>query len=238
MPQINPPVANLSSYDSMSGMLKEVLSNFLMKTDDMMPAKVISYDRTTNLAQVQPMIMMVKNDGTIQARSAIASIPVLQLGGGNFMLNFNINPGDIGFIKANDRDISLFMQSFTQTPPNTYRKHSFSDAIFIPAPMHNMTINSEDASNVVLSSLDGTQRIAIWSDKVKITSNTSIVIDAPVTEFTGVITTGTNVGYGGTATINGTLTATIDVIGGGISSVNHVHTEVSTGSSNTGPSTG
>jgi protein gp138 len=232
------PSVDPANLGSLTGAFREILSKMIQNLDDMLPAKVISYNRTTNLAEVQPLIMVIKTDTTIQARATVASIPVLQLGGGNFMLNFNINPGDIGFIKANDRDISLFMQSFTQTPPNTYRKHSFSDAIFIPAPMHNMTINSEDASNVVLSTLDGTQRVAIWPNQIKITSNSLVIIDAPVTEFTGVITTGTNVGYGGTATINGTLTATVDVIGGGISSVNHVHTEVSSGIDNTGPSTG
>jgi hypothetical protein len=233
IPSINP-----SNLGSMTGMLREVMGKFLQNVDDMLPAKVISFDRTTNLAQVQPLIMVVKTDNTIQARAIVASIPVLQIGGGNFMLNYNLNPGDLGFIKANDRDISLFMQSFTQSPPNTYRKHSFSDAIFIPAALKGYTINAEDADNVVLSTLDGTQRVAIWANQVKITSNARIILDAPVVEMTGVFETGTNVGYGGNGTINGTLNATVDVTAAGISLVNHVHTEVSTGLSNTGPATG
>lgn len=186
MTQPNVPGANLANYNSMSGMMREVLASFLQNVDDMIPGKIISYDRAANLAKVQPLIMLVKTDGTVQARAEIASIPVLQLGGGNFMMNFNLNPGDLGFIKANDRDISLFMQSFTQSPPNTYRKHNFSDSIFIPAPMQNMTINSEDESNMVISTLDGTQRIAIWPDRVKVTSNDKIVLDAPGVGIRGV----------------------------------------------------
>jgi hypothetical protein len=163
------PVANLSNFSSLAGMMREILANF---------------DRATNRANVKPLIRLIKTNGTVQSRAAVANIPVLQMGGGNFMLNFNLNPGDLGFIKASDRDMSLFLQSFNESPPNTYRKHSFEDSIFIPAPMHNMTINAEDESHVVLSTLDGTQRVAIWANQVKITSDTKVVIDAPLTEFT------------------------------------------------------
>lgn len=231
------PNARLQNYGSMAGMMREVLSTFLMSVDDMLPAKVISYDRQSNMAQVQPLIMLLKTDGTVQARSPIASIPVLQLGGGNFMLNFNINPGDLGFIKANDRDISIFMQSFEQSPPNTYRKHCFEDAIFIPAPMQNMTINSEDESNVVLSTLDGSQRVAIWEDKIKITSDNEVIIDAPLLRVTGDIAVGDESG-GGEATFQGEIRANGDIISDyddrQISLTYHVHDGVVPGSGETG----
>lgn len=249
MTQANVPGANKANFGTMAGMFREILSTFLQGVDDMIPAKVISYDRQTNLAKVQPLIMLVKTNGEIQQRAQVASVPVLQIGGGNFMLNFNINPGDLGFIKANDRDISAFMQSFTSSPPITYRKHSFEDAIFIPAPMHNMTINSEDESNVVLSSLDGKQRLSIWGDRVKLTSSDDlhtssitifpdhVKIDTPLTTFTGaIITDGTRAT--GDATFNGTLRATVDVIAtnNNISLVHHKHSGVQTGGSNTGES--
>lgn len=248
MTQPNIPAANKGNFGSMAGMFREILSSFLMNVDDMLPARIVSYDRASNLAKVQPLIMLIKTNGQIQPRAQVASIPVLQIGGGNFMLNFNLSPGDLGFIKANDRDISLFLQSFTQSPPNTYRKHTFEDAIFIPAPMHGMTINDEDAENVVLSTLDGTQRVSIWPDRVKMTSTDgmtessitifpdNIVIDTPLTTFTGDIETDGSRGDGD-ATFNGTLRAKIDVIAtdDDISLVEHIHSGVQSGGSNTGP---
>lgn len=249
MTQSSPPVNKLSNYGSLAGMMRSVLNNFLQGVDDMLPASVISFDRSTNRVRVQPLIMLALVGGKVQARAQIASIPVLQLGGGNVMLNFNINPGDIGFIKASDRDMTLFLQSFTQSGPNTYRKHSFEDAIFIPAPMHGMHINSEDASHGVLSTTDGKQCISLWPDRIKMTStdgtHTSaitifpdhIVIDTPLTTFTGDIASdGTSAT--GDAAFNGTLRAKIDVIAvdDNISLVHHKHSGVTTGGSNTGPS--
>lgn len=245
----NIPAANKANYNTMAGMFREILSSFLINVDDMLPAKIVSYDRTTNLAKVQPLIMLIKTNGQIQPRAQVASVPVLQLGGGNFMLNFNLNPGDLGFIKANDRDISLFLQSFTQSAPNTFRKHTFEDAVFIPAPMRNMTIKSEDSENAVLSTLDGKQRISIWDDRIKLTSsdddgNSSITIfpdhikiDTPLATFTGaIVSDGTRAT--GDATFSGTIRATVDVIAtnNNISLVHHKHSGVTTGGSNTGQS--
>lgn len=230
------PSPNPANLGTLIGTLKEFQRSCLMQTDDMLPAQIITYDRSTNLAQVQPMIMMVTANDASVPRAPIASVPVLQLGAGNFMLNFPLNPGDLGWIKANDRDISFYLQTLAQSNLNTFRMHSFEDAIFIPSVLRGYTINSEDAGNVVLQTLDGTQRIALWADKIKITSNTTVIIDAPVTEFTGIITTGTNTGYGGTATINGTLNATVDVTSNltAISLTHHVHSGVQSGSSDTG----
>lgn len=78
------------------------------------------------------------------------------------------------------------------------------------------------------SSVDGTQRVAIWPDRVKITSNNLIVIDAPLTEITGQIITGTNVSYGQTATFNGNINTLLDVTAEGgagtpVSLHNHIH---------------
>lgn len=227
-----PPSVNPANEGSMVGMLREVLGKFLMQQDDMIPAKIVAFDRTTNLATVQPMIMMVSSDGQNISRAQVASVPVFQIGGGGFVLNFNLNPGDLGFLKANDRDISLFMQSFLETAPNTYRMHSFEDALFFPAILNNFTINDEDAEHVVLQTLDGSQRVAIWPDRVKITSD-HIIMDAPLTTFTGAI-----VADGSRATsnaeFNGTIHTTGDVIADTISLQTHVHSGVQSGASNTG----
>lgn len=239
------PGARLQNFGVMAGMMREVLNSFLMNVDDMLPAQVISYDRATNLAEVQPMIFVIKTNNQIQKRAPIASVPVLQIGGGNFMLNFNLNKGDLGFIKANDRDISLFMKSFTSSVPNTYRKHKFSDAIFIPAPMKGMTINSEDEANVVLSTTDGKQRVAIWPDRVKLTSGSgphpssititdgNIILDSALLTIKGDVIGDGSSGTG-SFTFDGTIHATGDVTAATISLEEHVHSGVQTGGSHTG----
>lgn len=241
------PSANGANLGHMTGVFREVLNKFLQNMDDMLPAVVVNYDRDKQRVSVQPLIMVVKTNNAPVQRAAIEELPVFQIGAGGFVLNFNLRPGDLGFIKANDRDISLFLQSYTQSTPNTFRKHSFEDAIFIPAPLHGIQINDEDDENCVLQTLDGKQRIAIWGDRIKMTSSDGthtsaitihpdhVIIDTPLTTFTGDIETDGERGDGD-ATFNGTLRARVDVIAtdDSISLVHHVHGGVQTGGGNTG----
>lgn len=164
----NRPSQNPADLGSVHGLFRAVLNKFLQGVDDMLPARVISYDRDTNRAQVQPMVAMLTTDGAAVSRAPVASVPVFQIGGGQFLLNFNIKPGDLGWIKASDRDISLFAQSHAEQLPNTKRLHSFQDAVFFPHLMTGYTIDPADAENCVLQNLDGSVKISLGADTITI----------------------------------------------------------------------
>lgn len=166
-----PPSRNPSDDDTLNGVLRLVLAKFLQGLDDMLPAKVISYDRASNTAQVQPLISMLTTDNKIIQRAPIMSVPVQQVGGGNFMSNNPMQPNDLGFIKANDRDISLFKQSLQSSIPNTSRKHSFSDAVFLPFIMGGFVIADSDAARYVLQTLTGSIRLSMGTDNVLISDD-------------------------------------------------------------------
>lgn len=244
-----PPSIDPADIGTLTGAFREILKKHLQGIDDMLPGQVVAFDREKNLVQVQPLIMKKSTIGDNIVRAQIASIPVFQIGGGGFMLNFNLKPGDLGWIKANDRDISLFMQTFQQAPINTYRLHSFQDAVFIPSVMKGYVINSEDEENAVLQTLDGSVRVAIWSDRVKITAPL-VVVDAPNAHFTGdVLVDGkTDIGHGltwgntapsaavgqGAIHTTGLIESDTDVKVGTITLNTHKHTGVTSGGSDTG----
>lgn len=170
MPPLGPPSRN----PTIDGKLRTVLRFAFMKLvqgtmDDMLPAQVVAYDRASNMASVQPLISVVSTLNVIVNRAQIARVPVLQLGGGGFMLNFPIRPGDLGWIKANDRDISLFTQFWRMVRPNTKRMHSFEDGIFIPSILTDFAIDSSDAQNVVLQSINGGTRFSMGAGNTCIT---------------------------------------------------------------------
>ena len=167
---------NPANDDTLTGCFKEVLRKFLQNTDDMLPGMVQDYDRTTNLARVQPLIQIVDTANQTHNRAPVANIPVLLLGGGSFFISFNLPAGSLGWIKANDRDISLFLQGFVNNRPNTERMHNFSDAVFIPDIMTGYTIDSDDADAMVIQNLDGTVKIAL--------SETAIDMVAPAVNVT------------------------------------------------------
>lgn len=202
----SPPSINPTNYGSLNGVMKFVLQKFLQGVDDQLPAQIVSYNRTSNIAQVQPLIAMITTDNVVIQRAALQSVPVHIGGGGGFMVNFPVKAGDLGYIKANDRDISLFLQSYQASAPNTARKHSFEDAIFIPAVMKGYTIAGGDAQNLVIQNLDGTVKISL--------SASTITIKAPT-----VVIQSTS----GNTTIDGKAF------------LPHVHTDVQSGADDTGP---
>ena len=213
----NPPSINPSSSSTLSGAFKHIGGKMSQRTDDMLPAIIISYDRATNRAIVQPQIKMISTNGDVIVRNQLASIPIMQFGGGGFVLNFPLNNGDLGWIKATDRDISLFLQSYTQVQPNTDRVHNFSDGVFIPDVMKGYSISGADSNNAVLQSLDGTIKISFGASGITVSHPTQIIFDTPSAIFSGTITTP-------------------ELIFNGVHATTHVHSEVTSGTSNTGVS--
>lgn len=214
---VSSPSGNPADRGSLSGLMRLAFIKNLQNTDDMLPAKVLAYDRSSNRATVQPMVFVVRTDNRRVARAAVPSIPVLQLGGGGFVLSFPVQPGDIGWIKANDRDISNFLNSYANSAPQTFRKHTFEDAMFIPdVMMRNVSLADNDG--VCLQSVDGTVSVVLLGDRVK--------INAPEVEITG----GTKVAIS-SAQIE---LNSPNINAGGIRFDTHVHTGVQPGPSNSG----
>jgi hypothetical protein len=166
----SPPSRNPADNDTLVGVLKLAFTKFLQRVDDMLPAQVIAYNRATNRAQVQPLISVVTTSQQQVPRAQIASVPVFQYGGGGSVLSFSLQSGNKGWIKANDRDISLFKQTGQPNPPNTQRKHSFEDGMLFPDNMGQATIAAEDANNAVFQNISGTVRLALWPGLFKFTA--------------------------------------------------------------------
>jgi hypothetical protein len=156
-----PPLFDFPKQGTFTGMLLHAYRAMLLNTDDMLPAKIISFDRIKNVATVQPQIKILGNDGSLVSKAPQATVPVFTLGGGNFLISFPLQAGNTGWIKANDRDISLYVQGGIESKPNTDTLHSFEHGVFFPDIMSNYTLASGDNSNMVIQSSDGTVKITL-----------------------------------------------------------------------------
>jgi hypothetical protein len=179
------PTAPISSRDLgndnyLPGLLDQIMSDFLkQRIDDSLPAIVISFDSEKNRVTVQPLIRMLQSDGTEVSRGTL-SVPVFSYGTGQMSLRFNLSAGDLGWIKANDRDISLFLQSLKEEGPNTLRRHDFSDALFYPDAMRGMSFTAD----AIMSNKSGTVKTEWFQDKIVHTAS-EVVIDSLLATFTG-----------------------------------------------------
>ena len=167
----NNPSINPADNGTLAGAVTFSFQKMLQNVNGMLPAQVMSYDRSTNRAKVQLLINIVGTDGIQYPRPQLAAIPVFVFGGGGFRLSFPLKSGDQGWVIANDRDISNFLNSYKQTSPNTARIKNFSDGVFFPDVMKGLdTISGGDANNAVLSNSSGTVTISISETGVTITS--------------------------------------------------------------------
>lgn len=172
---------------NLAAVLRNALAEWMRdEVEDMLPAQVISYDRTSNRAIVRPLVMMGVGTQKIQ-RQNFVNIPVYRFGGGGFFISTPLRPGDLGWIKANDRDISLVMQrQGGEDWPNTERTHDFNDAMFFPDMMFGGEIAAEDEDAFVIQSEGGEVSIAVHEDRI-VLSAPLLVFESLTTEFTGSI---------------------------------------------------
>ena len=126
---------------------------------------------------VRPLIKIVAQDGTASSRSIIEGLQVFTAGAGDKLISFPVTAGSLGWLDACDRDISLFLQSYSDAEPPSSRMHSFSDARFVPDIMTNITIAGEDAEAIVIQTRDGSVKIALDDSEIRIKNNAvSLVI--------------------------------------------------------------
>jgi hypothetical protein len=162
---------------TVAGTLRQVIRKALQNVDGMLPAVVVAYDRPSNIATVRPLIALLTTGGAKVPRATVAKVPVLALGGGGFVINFPLQPGNLGWIEASDRDISLFVQSLGEAHPNTLRLHSFEDGRFIPDVFSEFELGDVADDAMTIQSLDGAVRVEL--------SPTRIRYVAPLHEFDG-----------------------------------------------------
>lgn len=154
-----------------SGFAKAITEYTKKNIDKCLPCIVEKVNAGRTVVTVRPFLQKLMDDESQIERGPISGLPVFTGGADNLLISFPIKVGSIGWIESTDRDISLFLQNYSSQPPPTDRKHSFSDARFIPDMMHDFTINSEDADAVVIQNMDGSVKIAVDDNQIRVENN-------------------------------------------------------------------
>lgn len=161
--------------------------------DDMLPATVVSYNAATNRAVVRPLSVMVDSAGRQIEREPIGDIPVYRYGGGGFVVTLPVQPGDFGWLKASDRDITHNLTATgTQARPQTGRTHSFSDGMFYPDTAAN--VPGASGSEMSMRSISGGSKLDIGSSNIGLDSSniglasSTMTATIPTTTWDGNIT--------------------------------------------------
>lgn len=169
----------INEIDDYENLLPELVREILAATKRSLEVsipcivtKVISRTKV----DVRPLVKIVAQDGTSMDRAIIEGLPVFTAGAGDRFISFPVAVGNIGWIDACDRDISLFLQSYDNVEPPTSRMHNFSDARFIPDIMTNITVAAEDSTAMVIQNRNGSVKIALDDDEIRVRNNDASVI--------------------------------------------------------------
>jgi hypothetical protein len=186
----NPSSIDPANEDTLTGTFRHIFNKMMQDTNGMLPARVVAFngDRNKPRVTVQPLVAILTTGGSQVSRAQIASIPVFQFGAGGFLLSFPVKVGDLGWIRANDRDISIFLQDYNESRPQTLRKNNFADAVFFPDMMRDYSIVDDDSA--VLQNADGTVKIAL--------SDAALTITAPAVNIVSPVLTHNGVNIGST----------------------------------------
>lgn len=211
---ISIPSYNPSDIQDRAGFLKFFGSKLSSKIQKVIPAQIISYDRSANRAVIKVLALDITSTGEKLEMKPIPNIPVLNLAGGGFVFSFPVQEGQIGWLICADKDISVFKSVLSLFTPASYRQHQYEDGFFVPDNLNGFEVPANEANAVILTSLDGATKITLQNGQAVITASSTVI--------------------NGNLTVNGTITASGDVTGAGISLSTHTHGGVQTGGGSTG----
>lgn len=215
----------------------QMFHNAMKKVYTAIPAHIVAFDAARQVAQIQIGILRVDVNGETSAPPPIIECPVLFLGD-TFTVEFQIDAGCEGLAIFSQRCIDGWFQTGGVAANPLARFHDMSDCLFIPGfrPMPNVIsgfsnngirIRNKDGKQFAWLKNDGSIAIENGAGHIRMDAGGTVTINGVTIDTKGNIKTPTTVEAV-------TVTASNNVIGGGISLNSHVHTNTEPGTGTSG----
>jgi len=189
--------------------LTEAIDARLLDLHVCLPARVETYDSSTQKAAVKPLLKKKYKGITSIELSVIPSVPVQwpSAGGGNAYIHLPLETGDLGIVIVCERSLDYWLSGDGQiVDPLEPRHHDLSDAIFIPGVRPwKAALSNVPEDNLVIQ--NNTMRIELDpSGKISITgaSNEFLTVINGILDH--LISAQVNTGIGPMPFTNGTIT--------------------------------
>lgn len=179
------------------------------------PARVVNFDPAAQTATIEIMIQKLMDDDKGENFPPLFDVPVSFPRGGGFAFTFPLHKGDEGIAIFSERCIDGWWEKGSHSIPLDFRLHDLSDALFIPG------ITSKPKA------LKGFFNAGM---EMRTEQGETFIRLQP-----GTITIHGDIIHEGNTTQTGKHTASVDVVGGGVSLKDHVHGGIKSGGSNTAP---
>jgi hypothetical protein len=211
--------------------MRAVLDGYAANLWTALPGIVQSYDRMRGTCTIQPAIQaqITSPTGSVSFVNlpVLLDVPVVYMGGGNFVATFPIQQGDEALVIFSDRCIDAWWQNGGVQKQAEIRIHDLSDgfAFIGPRSLAN-SIPNVSSSAVQLRSLDGSTYYELAGGQVaNIVAPGGVNITGPVS-------------IDGNVSVTGAVTAAQEGTFNNIEVSQHKHTGVQPGSGTSGPPIG
>lgn len=176
--------------------LEKMIERKLSDAHFSLPAEVVKYDSTKQMASVQPLLKQRTVDSIDNNLPVINNVPVFMPRASGFFIHIPIKKGDKVTLFFSDYSIDGWLQDGNKSLDTDVRNHSLNDAFAVPM-------------------------INYWSSPISGCNADDFVITNGSVDAT--FKKNGTLDITGNVNITGTLTATVDCVGGGISLKGHTH---------------
>ena len=122
----------MTKIATLTEMIDRTISEILKSVGTSIPAHILSFDTTTQLAKIQIGIEFIDINGKTFNLAPVVNIPVYFSGGNNFHIEHQIDVGDEGLIIVSQRCIDGWKEQGGVAAQTVLRKLDMQDALFIP----------------------------------------------------------------------------------------------------------
>lgn len=201
----------MTARSNTTELIRRAFGELMKNVATSIPGHFLSFDPATQLAQVQIGVRSVDVNGKSFEPAPLIECPVAFLGGSEYFIEHQIDPGDECWIMFSQRCIDGWNETGGVANNPIMRFHSLSDAAILPGIRSQANKISEFQNNGVrLRNKDGSKFIWLKND-----GTAAITVDT--------LNIVANVTIEGDIDHTGTQTTSVDVIANGISLVEHVH---------------
>lgn len=152
-------VIEVARNPSWTEVIQDAIEVALEQLHCSLPAKIISYDTTKQLATVQPMLKLALVDSSGNAirlsRAVIAGVPVLWPSGGGMRGTFPLAAGDYVMLLMSDQSMDVWKASGGEVDPIDVRTHDIGDCVAIPGLHPNNKVWTSVSGSYVQFGQDG-----------------------------------------------------------------------------------
>jgi len=188
---------------SLEALAQQSVTNALKDLHTVMPGFIDSFDPVTQTCSVQPAIQRVFVGEEPINLPVLINVPVSFPSAGGISITLPVKQGDECIVMFSERSLDNWLKFGELRPPNDRRFHDLSDGIVLMGLKSNpKAIANYDPDNLVIRKDDESVSLTVTPTSIDVIGDFNV---------------------DGEISCTGTVTADVDVVGGGISLKNHTH---------------